>query len=158
MVSSLRQCPGVEVKVCGRFLLLKEYDPHRLCVACRGKSCHPDKWCDECHEWSEESCRSIAEYAEKLSLQCERKTKSLSSFSGFSPSMPVPLEQLLLADSRVITTSASSAAVCAVAFVVASPSVTAAPVPSAPGLLFLEHLQKRRRATDPKEKAVRLVN
>ena len=54
-------------------LPLKEHDPHRLCVACRGKSCHLDDCCDEYHEWSEERCRSVSEYVEKLSLQHERK-------------------------------------------------------------------------------------
>ena len=144
------------------FLLSKEHDPHRLCIACRGKSYHPDDRYNECHEWSEKHCRSIAEYAEKLSLQHgrkkERKMKSSSSsFSGFSPSMPVPLEQLSSADSRVITTS-SSTAVCAMTFVLASPSVTSAPVTSTPGLLVPEFPRKRRPVTDSKEHELMLAN
>ena len=46
-----------------------------------------------------------------------------SSFSDFSPSMPVPLGQLSSADSGVVTTSASSAAVCTVTFTVAGLAV-----------------------------------
>ena len=44
---------------------------------------------------------SVFDYAERLSLQFERKMKSLfsSCFTGFSPSMPVPLGQLSSADS-----------------------------------------------------------
>ena len=95
MVSSARKCPGMEGKVCGWFLPSKEYDPHRLYVACRGKSCTPDDRCEERHEWSNERCKSVVDYVEKLTVQRERKkertTKSSSSFSGFSPSMPITL-------------------------------------------------------------------
>ena len=83
-----RKCPGVEGKVCGCLLPSKEHDPHRLCIACRGKSCTPDDWCEDCHDWTNKRCKSIADYVEKLTLQCERKTTgkySSSSFSGFSP-------------------------------------------------------------------------
>ena len=164
MVLSPRKCPGVEGKVCGHFLSSKEHDSHCLCVACRGKSCHPDDCCNECHEWSEEPCKSVSEYAEKLSFQREkkkeRKTKSSSSssFSDFSPSMPGTLEQLSSADSGVVPTSASSAAVCAITFTVAGPAVTVAPVTSMPVVLDLKHPLKRRRVTDPKEQELMLAN
>ena len=154
---SHRQCLSVEGKVCGQFLPLKEHDLHRLCVTCRGKSCHLDNQRDECYEWYEDHCRMVADYAEKLSLQQERKrtsSSSLSSFSGFSLSMPVPLERLSSANSGVITTSASSRAVCAVA----GPSVTTAPVISTPGLLVPDYPWKRRRVTDLKERELMLAN
>ena len=140
MVLSPRQCLGVERRVCERFLPPKEHNPHCLCIACIGKPCHPDNQYDECHEWSEERCRSDVEYAEKLSLQRERKKEqktksSSSSFSGFFPSMSVPLEQLSSTDLGVITTAASLTAVCAVMFAVAVPTVTSVPITSSPGLL-----------------------
>ena len=80
------------------------------------------------------------------------------SFSGFSPSIPVLLGQLSSADSGVITTSASLAAVCAVTFVVAGPAVTAAPVTSTPELLVAELPQKRHQVMDPKEQEPLLAN
>ena len=114
MVLSPRQCPGIEGRVCGRFLSSKEHDPHRLCVSCRGKSCHQDG-CHECPEEfcksvvAKEFCKSVVAYEEKLLVQHEKKkernAKSSSSFSGFSPSMPVPLRQLLFTLPRVVSTS-----------------------------------------------------
>ena len=160
---SLRKCPGVEGKVCGRFLPSKEHDPHQLCVACRGKSCHPDDRCDECHEWLEERCKSVLEYVEKLSLQHERKkvkkTKSSSSFPGFSPSMPVPLGLLpSSADSGVVAASASSSAECAVTFAVADLAVTTALLASMHAVQVAEHPRKRLCVTDPKELELMLAN
>ena len=141
---------------------LKEHDPHRLYIACRGKSCTPDDRYDECHEWSDERCKRVADYVEKLSLQHkrkkERKTKSSSSFSGFSPSMLVPLGWLPSADLGVVTTSASSSAVCAVMFVVAGPAVTTAPVTLTPVVTLAKHPRKRRRVTDPKERELMMLN
>ena len=126
-----------------------------ISVACRGKSCHLDDCYDKCHEWSEECCRSVSAYAEKLSLQCERKRErkaKSSSFSSFSPSVSVPLGQLSSAD------SASSAAVCAMMFTVAVPAVTTAPVTSTPAVMVTEHPCKSRRVTDPKEWELMFVN
>ena len=99
---------------------------------------------------------SCVEYAEKLSLQCERKKErktksSSSSFSSFSPSMPVPLEQMSFVDLEIITISASLAAVCAVTLAVTGPSVTTALTMSTPGLLVPELPWKRLCVTDPKE-------
>ena len=74
--------------------------------------------------------RSVFDYTEKFSLQRERKKERkmkssyYSSFSGFFPSMLVPCGQLSYADSGIITTSASPAAVCAVKLTVAGPAVT----------------------------------
>ena len=73
MVSVPRKCPSVEGKVCGHFLPSKEHNPHHLFVASRGKSCHPDDRCYECHEWLEDCCKSVSAYMEKLSLQRERE-------------------------------------------------------------------------------------
>ena len=84
---------------------------------------------------------SVADYVGKLSLQRERLTKpsSSSSFSGFSPLMPVPLGQLPSpADSRVVTMSASPSAVCSITYAVAGPTVTAAPVVSTPSVTPVE--------------------
>ena len=95
MVFSLHQCPGVEGKVCNLFLSSKENDPRRLCCACRGKTCNLDDHCEECYDWLDDRCKSVSDYMVKLSLQqekCERKAEASSlSFSGFSPSMPVPM-------------------------------------------------------------------
>ena len=138
-----------------------EHDPHRLCIACRGKSCSPDDRCEECHEWTYERCKSVANYVEKFSLQCGRKPKSSlsSSFSSFSPSIPVPLGQLpSFTDSGVVTTSALSSAVCAVTFTVAGPAVTAAPVISTPEVMPVEHPRKHHRVTDPREQELMMLH
>ena len=152
----------VAYEVCGYFLPSKEHDPHRLCVSCRGKSCHQDDRCDKCHEWPEERCSSVAAYAEKLSAQREKKKESKmkfsSSSSGFSPSMPVPLGQLSSAMPGVVSTSVSSTAVCAVMFAVAGPAVTTAPITTTPAIPVIENLWKRKRVTDPKEPAHMLEN
>ena len=108
------------------------------------------------NSWKE-CFRSVAKYAEKLLLQHERKNeqkmKVSSSFSGFSPSMPVSLEQLSFADLGMITTSASSSAVCAGWYVchLCAFYVT-------PGLLVPELPQKRRRVTHPRERELMLAN
>ena len=139
------------------FLTSKEHDSHRLCVACRSKFCHLDDHCDECHEWSEECWKSVLEYMEKLSLQRERKKErktksSSSSFSGFFPSMSVPLGQLpSSADLGVVTTSASSSAVCTMTFTLAGPAVTAVLVTSTPAVPVTEHPRKTHHVTDPKD-------
>ena len=73
MLLSPRKRPGVEGQVCGRFLPSKEHDPHHFSVTCRGKSCTPDDQCEECHDWTNEHCKSVANHVEKLSLQRERK-------------------------------------------------------------------------------------
>ena len=83
-------------KVCNQFLPSKKHDRHRLCVACRGKSCKLDDRCEDCHNWSDDCCSCVSDYFEKLSLQREKKRerKTKSSLFGFSPLMPVPLGQL----------------------------------------------------------------
>ena len=68
MVSSLRQCPGVEGNVCYHFLPSKENDPHHLCVASRGKSCRSADHCEECHDWSGDRCSRVSDYMHKLCL------------------------------------------------------------------------------------------
>ena len=117
--------------------------------------------CEECHEWTDEHCKSVADYVEKLSLQCERKerkTKS-SSFSGFSPSMLVPLGQLPSpADSGVVTSLALSSAVCVAMFLVAGPTGTAAPVVSMPSVAPIELSHKWRRVMDPKERELMVLH
>ena len=79
MVSSQHQCPGVEGKVCNRFLPSKENDRHRLCVTCRVKLCTVDNRCEECHDWLDDRCKRVSENVLKLSLQhekCKRKAKA----------------------------------------------------------------------------------
>ena len=58
-----------------------------------------------------------------------RRANSLSSssFSGFLPTMSVSLSQLSSADG-VISTLASSTAVCALTYAVAGPAVSAVPL------------------------------
>ena len=165
MVSSPRKCPGVEGKVCGCFLPSKEYNPHRYCVACRGKSCTPDDRCEECHDWPHERCKSVANYVEKLSLQCERKkdrktkSSSSSSFSGFSFSTLVPLGQLPSpAGSGVVTTLAFSCVICVVMYAVAGPAVTAAPIVLMPSVMPVEPSLKLRCVTDPKERELMMLH
>ena len=87
----------------------------------------------------------------------ERRTNFSSSFSGFSPSMPIPLGQLSSAMPGVVSTSASSTAVCVVTFAVAGPAVTAAPVTTT-AIPVAENPRKRKHVTDPKEQALMLEN
>ena len=75
------------------------------------------------HYWLDDCCNCVSDYVENLSLQCERKewntkfSSSFSSFSGFSPSMLVPLGQLPLSvGSSVVTTSLSASTVRAMKF------------------------------------------
>ena len=121
--------------------------------------------CEECHEWTDERCKSVADYVKKLYLQRkrkkERKTKSSSSssFSSFPPSIPVLLGQLPSpADSGVVTTSASLSAVCVVMFTVAEPAVTAAPVVSTPAVTPAEHPRKCHHVTDLKERELMMLH
>ena len=126
MVSSPCQCPGVEGKVCNRFLPSEENNPHRLCIACRGKSCTID--------WSDDHYSRVSDYMHKFSLQWKKKhewkakaSSSSSSFLDFSPSMLVPLCQMpLSAGGGVVTTTHSSTA-CPVTFSAADPIVSTAP-------------------------------
>ena len=126
MVSSLRECLGVEGKVCNCFLPSEENNPHRLCVVCRGKSCRSDDCCEDCHNWRDNHCNWVSDYMTRLSLQQEKKHErkakaSSSSFSGFSPSMPVPLCQLPLSAGTGVVTTTPSSSVCVVFFSAATP-------------------------------------
>ena len=104
--------------------------------------------------------RDITVYTKKLSAQRkkkERKAKSSfsSSFSGSSPVMPVPLSQLA-STSGVISTLASSTPVCAATYAVAGLSVSAVPLTSSAAVV--EQPQKRKRVTDPAERALMWEN
>ena len=99
MVPSPRQCPGNFGKVCNHFLPSRDNDPHRLCTSCRGKVFSIGDRCEDCYDWSDDKWHRVGEYLAKLSVQHERKKErqaeaTSSSFSGFSPSVPVPLCQL----------------------------------------------------------------
>ena len=69
MMISPHQCPGVEGKVCTRFLTSKENIPHRLCVSCCGKSCKINNHCEEGHDLSDDCYNRVSEYMHKLLLQ-----------------------------------------------------------------------------------------
>ena len=78
--------PGVEGKVCNRFLPSKANDPHRLCCSCRGEACSLDDHRKECHDLPDDCCKRVNMI--KLLLQqekqIERKAKASSSSSlGF---------------------------------------------------------------------------
>ena len=128
MVSSPRQCPGVEGMVCNRFLPSKENNTPCLCVTCRGKSCNLDDRCEECHDGPDYRCKRVSEYMVKLSLQCEmceRQAKaSSSSFSGFSCSMPVSLCQLPSPAGTGVVTTTPSFTACAATYLAAAPLVS----------------------------------
>ena len=157
MVSSARQCPGVEGKVCDRVLPSMENDPHRLCVSCLGKSCKIDDCCEEYHDWSDDCCTRVSDYIHKLSWQREtrreRKDKaSSSSFSGFSPLMPVRLcQRPSSAGAGVVTTTPSTA--CAVTFSTATPVVSAAPFVLPVDVSPVEPGRKQDRVDSPGERA-----
>ena len=129
MVSSPRQFPGIEGKICNYFLPSKEDGPHCLCVACRGKSCMIANLCGKCLDRNGDRCRRVSDYMHKFSLQWEKKRErkakaSSSSFLSFSPLMLVPLWQLLSsAGAGVVTTTPLSTAF-AVTFLAAAPFVS----------------------------------
>ena len=143
--------------MCGRFLPSKEHDPYRLCIALHGKSCSSDHGCEECHDWSDNRCSRVADYVEKLSLYCEMKEEreteaSSSSFSSFSPSMPVPQGQLPSpADSGVVTMSALTSSVYAVTYSVVGPAVTTAPFVPPSTVIPIEPDCKRHCVEDHKD-------
>ena len=159
MVSSPRQCFGVEGKVCNRFLPRKENDPHRLCVACHGKSCMIDYHCEDCHDWSDDHCKRVSDYMHKLSLQRERKTKasSSSSFSGFLPLMRVPLCRLPSPAGTGVVTTTPLSVVCAVTFSAAAPIVSAAPFVPPVDITSVEPSCKQHRVDSLRKKASMLA-
>ena len=71
-----------------------------LCASCRGEECNIDDRCADCCDWDDEIWQHISSYHVRLAIQRERKkgrkvkAASSSSFSGFSPSVPVPLGEL----------------------------------------------------------------
>ena len=103
MVSSLHQYLGTAGKVCNRFLLARDKDPHLLYVSCRAKKRSADDRCSNCHDWDDNIWQKVSD---KLAAQRERKTKasfSSSSFFEFPPSMPIPLCDLsCLFDNAVV--------------------------------------------------------
>ena len=75
-----------------------------------------------------------------------------SSFSGFSPSMPVPLGQVPSSvGSRVITTYPSESSVCAVTYSVAGATVSTTPFVPPPTVTPVETGHKRHRVEDREE-------
>ena len=129
-------------------------------IDCRGKSCHLDDRCDECHDWSEERCRDVAVYADKLSVQPEKKKErkvksSSSSFSCFSLVKPVPLSQISSA-TGAISTLAPSTNVCGVTYAVAGPAISA--VQSTLAVAVVEQPRKRKQLTDPAERSLAWEN
>ena len=85
--------------------------------------------CEDCYNWSDEKWHRVGEYLAKLSVQREQKRAKAvsSSFSGFSPSMPMPLCQLTFPYDTILITAVVSSSACVVTFSVAAPVVSAAP-------------------------------
>ena len=54
MVNSPCQCPGTSDCICNLFFLVRDNDPHLLCMSCRGKECNVDNRCEDCHGWDDE--------------------------------------------------------------------------------------------------------
>ena len=100
MVLLLRQCLGTAGKVCNRFLPVKDKDPNLFCISCRGKGCKADSQCGDGHDWDDKMWHKVNDHHMKLAAprekKEERKAKAvlLSSFFGFSPTMPIPLCEL----------------------------------------------------------------
>ena len=132
MVPSLCQCPGVAGKVCNCFLLVTGNNSHRLCTACRGKTYDIEDCCEDCHGWPDEKSCRVGEYLAKLSAQHEKKRGkkakvSSSSFSGFSPSMHVPLCNLPSPVCTGVVTAALSSTMFSVTYLAATPVASSAP-------------------------------
>ena len=75
--------------------------------------------CGDCHDWDDEMWQKVSFYHSRLVIQQERKAiaaSSLSSFCGFSPSMPNPQCELSFSLESVIVTSVPSASSCSVTF------------------------------------------
>ena len=143
---------------CNRFLSSKENDPHRLCVAFHGKSCRSYDRCEEYHDWSDVRCNRVRDNMDKLSLQLEKRERkvkdssSSSSFSGFSPSMLVPLNQLPSSVGSGVVTMTPFSSVCVVIFLATAPVVSTAPFVSPAGVTPIEPSRKRHWVESPREK------
>ena len=87
---------------------------------------------------SDYRCNHVSDYMDKLSLQWEKRERkakaSSSSFSGFSPSMPVPLWQLPRSVGSYVVTMTPSSSVSAVTFSATATVVSAAPFASTVGV------------------------
>ena len=162
MVPSPHKCPGVEGKVCNRFLPTKDNDPHRFFTSCRGKTWGLNDHCEECHDWSDKRCLCVSEYMNKMSAQHEKKHErkakaSSSSFLGFSPAMPVPLCQLLSPVGSGVVTTAPSSTVCSVTFSAVVPVISAAPFVPPLEVMPVERNCKRHCVETPEGQAKMLT-
>ena len=119
MVDSPHNCAGTAELVCNCFLPVVDEDPHSLCSVCWGKECSTEDRRGECFEWSGHMWRKVSGYCFKWAAQMEKKERKdkSSSFSEFSPSMPVLLTCLSASfDSAVVVTVAASLDTCQVTY------------------------------------------
>ena len=98
-----------------RCLPAVDKNPHTLCNSCGGRECSADDRCGDFYNWSDEMWAEVSHYHFKLAAQREKKKKRMakassspSSFTGFLPSMPVPLHNLSSSFDTVVTSSIAS--------------------------------------------------
>ena len=80
---SVRNCPNCKSRMSG-----KEFDPHIICISCRGKDCDSDTRCDICIKWSD---HQMAQY---LKHQASLKRKRVSKEKAKLKQHPVDLATL----------------------------------------------------------------
>ena len=83
--STVRKCPGLGGKSCGRFMANFEVDSHPTCSRCSGRSCSQEMPCVVCLSWSAETWARFS--ARKV---YRRKHSSTDLSSSLPP--PPPLE------------------------------------------------------------------
>ena len=89
-------------------------NPHLLCVSCRSEECNIDDKFGDCYNWDDDIWQKVSSYNSKPAIRWEKKAKAASSFSfsGFSPSVPVPMCELTSSLENIVVTSVPSTVQC----------------------------------------------
>ena len=69
--SSIRMCS----RGCKSRLIKLCYDPHTVCVGCRGQECNPSSLCDECRTWDKKQWDIYLSHRQKLEKNRLRKAE-----------------------------------------------------------------------------------
>ena len=68
--ASIRTCPN-----CAARMSCREYDPHVICTACRGKTCTVNDRCDLCSSWPEDKMKAYVKHQARLKSKRDHKKK-----------------------------------------------------------------------------------
>ena len=102
-----RQCPNCNTRMSSR-----TFDPHYICIKCRGNVCAYDSRCDVCKSWSDEQMSIYVKH--QKALQSKRKSKVKKepvdfamACTGAVGSAP-PTDELLVGDEVSVSGSSVS--------------------------------------------------